>query len=461
MGDFRVICAIILKAEEEIVEQMDVMQRIVALKNEQRRLGTSTQSERNAMLLAIAQALGEQSQMLFAANAKDLEQAVAQGLDLPVRKRLVFDDEKLASVIEGIHQVVSLGDPIGKVRGRRMLDEGLLLEQISVPIGVIGMVFESRPDALVQILTLCLKSGNGIVLKGGHEALETNRALVEVIRGALKGFSLGSGWIVHLESRDDVQTMLGMDGYIDLLIPRGTSVFVRYVMEHTRIPVLGHADGKCAMYIDAEADLDLAVRVATDAKCQYPAVCNAVETLLVERSIAASFLPLLKKSLDQWQVVIHGDPTVASIIDCVAAVESDWDTEYLAYELAIKTVDSLQEAMDHIAMHGSGHTDCIITANEEKARIFMRGVDSADVFWNCSTRFSDGFRYGLGAEVGVSTQKIHARGPVGLEGLMSSKWLLAGHGQIVADYAGNHPRPFSFTELPLDGASLIDRGDHR
>lgn len=437
------------------MEELDRMERVANLKTEQRRLSTSSAEVRSSMLLAIAEALVRQAPRVFAANARDLNRADQEGLEVPLRKRLVFDTEKLDAVCEGLVQVARLDDPIGKVRERRLLDEGLLLERVSMPIGVIGMVFESRPDALVQILSLCLKSGNAIILKGGREALDTNRELVKVIREALERFPLGSGWMVHLESREDVQAILGMEEVIDLLIPRGTNAFVRYIMDHTRIPVLGHADGLCALYIDADADLDLAVRVAVDSKCQYPAVCNAVETLLVHRTIASDFLTALGPELARHQVRIHGDETVRTILACEAATEADWDTEYLAYEIAIKVVDSLDQAIGHIATHGSGHTDGIVTGNGDIARRFLREVDSADVFWNCSTRFADGFRFGLGAEVGISTQKIHARGPVGLDGLMSSRWLLAGQGQIVADYSGPRPRAFVHTDLPLEGASLL------
>jgi glutamate-5-semialdehyde dehydrogenase len=437
------------------VDNQDEMRRITTLNTEQRRLSASTVEIRNAMLLAIADALGNHAPRIFAANELDLARAKEENLDVPLRKRLVFDTEKLVGVCEGLVQVAALPDPLGRVHERRLLDEGLLLERVSVPIGVIGMIFESRPDALVQILSLCLKSGNGIILKGGREALETNRALVQVIREALEGFALGSGWMVHLESREDVKAMLAMDTVIDLLIPRGSNAFVRYIMDNTRIPVLGHADGLCALYVDSQADIDLAVRVAVDSKCQYPAVCNAVETILVHRDIAQEFLVALKPKFDAHHVIIHGDEEVGSMIDCVAAVEADWDTEYLAYEVAIKIVSSLKGAIDHISAHGSGHTDCIVTRDEATARKFMRKIDSADVFWNCSTRFADGFRYGLGAEVGISTQKIHARGPVGLDGLMSSKWLLAGNGHIVADYAGTNPKAFLHANLPLEGSSLL------
>lgn len=439
------------------MENRQIMEELSDITHSQRMLGALSTEERNAMLEAIATALEQQFPRIFEANSRDLAAADEGGLALPLRKRLVFDEAKLQTVCEGVRQVQNLPDPIGRVRERRQLDEGLLLERVDVPIGVIGMIFESRPDALVQILSLCLKSGNAIVLKGGREALETNRELVSVIRQALDEFPAGSGWMVHMESREDVHLLLGMDDIVDLLIPRGSNEFVRYVMDNTKIPVLGHADGICSLYIDADADVDMAVPIAVDSKCQYPAVCNAVETLLVHAEIAQSFLPRFKEAVAPWSVTIHGDERVAKIIDCVPAEEADWDTEYLDFKIAIKVVDSLQEAMDHIANHGSSHTDGIVTQDASKARRFLREVDSADVFWNCSTRFSDGFRYGLGAEVGVSTQKIHARGPVGMDGLVIGKWLLKGDGHIVDTYAKG--KPFLHGNLSTEGANLFEGED--
>lgn len=410
--------------------------------------------ERNAMLHAVAEALVRNVARIEAANAQDLEDAEKENLAFPLKKRLVMDQNKLRGVCEGIRQVAALPDPIGKIRERRLLDDDLILERVDVPIGVIGMIFESRPDALVQILSLALKSGNAIVMKGGREALHTNRELVAIVREALAPFFVGSGWIVHLESREDVRTLLELDTIVDLLIPRGSNEFVRYVMDHTRIPVLGHADGICALYVDADAPIDLAVKIAVDSKCQYPAVCNAVETVLVHQIAARAFLPVFARALEPYAVKIHGDERTASIINCTIATEADWDTEYLGYELAIKVVDSLEEAIEHIEAHGSGHTDCIVTSDESKARQFLREVDSADVFWNCSTRFADGFRYGLGAEVGISTQKIHARGPVGLDGLVTGKWLLRGNGQIVGSYESKE-RSFKHLDLPLEGPGIL------
>jgi glutamate-5-semialdehyde dehydrogenase len=318
---------------------------------------------------------------------------------------------------------------------------------VSCPIGVIGVVFESRPDALVQISTLCLKSGNSVLLKGGSEAANTNRILTETIAEASENAGLPAGWIQLLETRQDVAEMLALEEHIDLIIPRGSNEFVRYIMSNTNIPVLGHADGICHVYVAGDADPEMAVNVTVDSKCQYVAVCNAAETLLVDAAIAETFLPKVKAALEQNGVEIRGCEKTASIIDVKPATEDDWSTEYLDYILSIKVVDDLEAAIDHINRYGSGHTDSIVTADKGKAERFMSLVDSGNVFWNCSTRFSDGFRYNLGAEVGISTNKIHARGPVGLEGLLIYKWQLSGTGQIVADYSGPNAKKFTHKNM--------------
>jgi glutamate-5-semialdehyde dehydrogenase len=299
-----------------------------------------------------------------------------------------------------------------------------------------------------------LKSGNGIVLKGGKEATNTNVALVASIKKSAASSPLGTDWLLLLTSHSDVDVMLRMQGQIDLLIPRGSNSFVKYVMEHTSIPVLGHASGICHMYVDKEADLEMALECAFDSKTQYPAACNAVETLLVHRDIASLFLPMLSRRMADKQVLLHGDLLTQTLIDCVPYCDGDYDKEYLALELNIRVVDDYQMAVDHIARYGSHHTDAIITKNKTLSDLFMREVDSADVFVNCSTRFADGFRFGLGAEVGISTAKIHARGPVGLSGLMSSKWLLQGNGQVVSSYSGMDSKPFLHTDMAIGKESL-------
>jgi glutamate-5-semialdehyde dehydrogenase len=310
------------------------------------------------------------------------------------------------------------------------------------------VIFESRPDALVQISSLCLKSGNAVLLKGGSEASKTNRMLADVIKSASVAAGAPEGWIHLLETRDDVNAMLKLDDYVDLIIPRGSNEFVRYIMDNSAIPVLGHADGICHVYVDGEADQDMAVAVVVDSKAQYVAVCNAAETLLVHSEIASEFVPRVVDELRKAGVEVRGCPVCAELADVLPADESDWSAEYLDYIISIRVVDSLECAIEHINRYGSGHTDVIVTSNGVSAGRFMDLVDSGDVFWNCSSRFSDGFRYGLGAEVGISTNKIHARGPVGLEGLLIYKWKLIGAGHTVAPYAAGDR---SFTHRPLSG----------
>ncbi len=369
------------------------------------------------------------------ANDKDLVRSEKEGLEAPLMKRLKFGEEKLQDVRAGIASLIGLEEPVGKMQMQTELDDNLVLTRIACPIGVVGVIFESRPDALVQISTLGLKSGNAVLLKGGSEAKETNRVLFEIIRDASVEAGIPEGWIVLLESREDVNAILGMDKHIDLLIPRGSNSFVSYIMKNTNIPVMGHADGICHVYIDKDADLDLAVKVTTDSKTQSVVVCNALETLLVNKEIANKVLPMLKVSLEEKGVTLKGCEKTREIIDIDKATDEDWATEYLDYILSIKVVEDIDEAIEHINTYGSGHTDCIITTNGQMAEKFMTLVDSGNVFHNASTRFSDGFRYGFGAEVGISTSKLHARGPVGLEGLLIYKYRLIGEGHIVKDYA--------------------------
>jgi glutamate-5-semialdehyde dehydrogenase len=402
---------------------------------------------KNAALNEIAKALQENGAKIVAANERDLEAAQTGGLPAPLLKRLKFDESKLADVCAGIHSLIKLPDPVGKTLCATEMDEDLELYRVSCPIGVIGVVFESRPDALVQISTLCLKSGNAVLLKGGSEAAHTNRILADTIATASEAAGMPAGWIHLLETRQDVAEMLALDQQINLVIPRGSNEFVRHVMNSTNIPVLGHADGICHVYVDADADVDMAVRVTVDSKCQYVAVCNAAETLLVDEKIAPAFLPQVKTALESHGCRLKGCERTQAIIPIEPATEEDWSTEYLDYILSIKVVDGLDAAIDHINRYGSGHTDTIVTADREKAERFMNLVDSADVFWNASTRFSDGYRYGLGAEVGISTNKIHARGPVGLDGLVIYKWKLLGKGQVVADYTGPNARKFTHKKL--------------
>ena len=390
---------------------------------------------RNDALARIGEALRAHADEIFAANALDLAAAEEAGVAAAVVGRLRFDEHKLGDVCAGIEGLIGLPDPVGRTLLRRELDEGLVLERISCPIGVIGVIFEARPDALVQISTLCLKSGNCAILKGGSETMRTNKALFEVIHKAAVEAGLPEACLFQAEAREEISELLGCYGLVDLLIPRGSNAFVRYIMDNTKIPVMGHADGICHIYVDKDADVELAVRVCVDAKIQYTAACNAVETLLVDRAIAPTFLPVAVEALAAEGVEVRGDEGTCAIVDVKPATDEDWDTEYLALIVSIKLVDGVDEAIDHINRHGSHHTDAIMTNNAETAERFMRLVDSAGVYQNCSTRFADGFRYGFGAEVGISTSKLHARGPVGLDGLVTYKYKLYGSGQIVGDYA--------------------------
>jgi glutamate-5-semialdehyde dehydrogenase len=424
---------------------MNISEIAAAAKSASIRLAAVKADMKNNALAEIASTLRRRSVEIIAANQQDLVEAKKNNLAAPLLKRLKFDEDKIAQTVAGIESLIKLDDPVGKILSATELDAGLELYKVSCPIGVIGVVFESRPDALVQISTLCLKSGNAVLLKGGSEAAKTNRILAETIAQASEKAGLPctmavqglpKGWIQLLETRQDVAQMLALDESIDLVIPRGSNEFVRYIMDNTNIPVLGHADGICHVYVDADADLDMAVNITVDSKCQYVAVCNAAETLLVDSAIAEAFLPKAKAALEQKGVELRGCEKTASIIDVKPATEKDFSTEYLDYILSIKVVDGLDAAIEHINHYGSKHTDAIVTADKTKAERFMALVDSANVLVNCSTRFSDGFRYGLGAEVGISTNKIHARGPVGLEGLVIYKYKLLGTGQIVADYSG-------------------------
>lgn len=414
---------------------MDIRDMAAKAKQASIKLAVISAELKNKALDEIAKALKNKETEIIQANKEDLVRSEKENLALPLLKRLKFDEGKIEDVVQGIGSLIELDDPINITQGVTELDEGLELCRVSCPIGVIGIIFESRPDALVQISTLCLKSGNAVLLKGGSEAKNTNRILYETIKNATEKVGIPSGWIQLLETRDDVNEMLKMDKYINLIIPRGSNEFVRYIMDHSNIPVLGHADGICHCYVDESADLNMAVDIVEDSKTQYVAVCNATETLLVHHDIAEKFLPKLKERLDKKQVELVGCKKTRNILDVALASDEDWKTEYLDYKLSIKIVSDIEEAINHINQYGSGHTDAIITKDKENAELFMNLVNSGNVFLNCSTRFSDGYRYGFGAEVGISTNKIHARGPVGLEGLVIYKYKLIGNGHIVSDYA--------------------------
>ncbi len=388
-------------------------------------LRLSTTADRTRILHEVAEALTDRASGIFEANRRDLD-AARETLAAPLYKRLVFDEAKLKDVVDGIRQIAAMEDPVGRVIEETELDEGLILRKVRTPIGVIAMIFESRPDAAPQIASLAIRTGNAVLLKGGREAAHTNSALAGVIRNVLAGHGVEDA-VQIVATREEVSELLEMDDLISLVIPRGSNEMVRSIQERTRIPVLGHADGICHVYIDAAADIEKAVRIAVDSKAQYPAVCNAAETLLIHRDFkgADRVLDALRKAGVELRI------------------ERDFGQEFLDYIMSVHTVDSIDQAIAHIHRYGSGHTDAIVTENESSARQFLDEVDSAGVFWNASTRFADGFRYGLGAEVGISTNKTHARGPVGVEGLLIYKYQLFGHGHTVATYTGEHARKFT------------------
>ena len=411
-------------------------------------LGRCSDQERRQAVLAMADALEAEASQIVAANAADLEAAAADGLAPALVARLKLDAKKLAGAIEGVRQVAQLPDPVGVRQMHRELDSGLVLERLSVPLGVLGVIFEARPDAVMQIASLAIRSGNGAILKGGREANRSCTAILSALRSGLAASAVSPQALELLTSRQESLALLKLDGLVDLIIPRGSNALVRFIQDNTRIPVLGHADGVCHLYVDQEVDVPQAIRVALDAKTQYPAACNAIETLLLHRSSAAPFLEQALPVFAQAGVELRGDAASQALGVSKAAVADDWRTEYSDLILSVRVVDDLQQALDHIAQNGSRHTECICTTNGATAETFLRSVDSAGVYHNCSTRFADGFRYGFGAEVGISTQTLPPRGPVGLEGLVTYRYLLRGDGHIAADYASG-TRSFSHRDCPL------------
>ena len=434
------------KFERKEAVGMDIRSEVKIMKEDSPQMAALSLEVRNQALLAAADALLKEKEQIFAANQEDMDAAEQAGIPNAVMKRLKFDEHKLEDVLNGIQELVKLPDPLSKIQLARQLDEGLELYRVSCPIGVIGIIFEARPDALVQISSLCIKSGNCAVLKGGKETARTNKVLFRLIYDAVTAAGLPKGCMLQAEQHQEIDELLSCHDCVDLLIPRGSNQFVQYIMNHTKIPVMGHADGVCHIYVDEDFDMEKAVPIVVDAKTQYTAACNTMETLLVNRKSAEAFLPAAAKALTEAGVKLRGTEEVSRLISCEIMGEDEFNTEYLDLILSIKLVENLEEAVKHINTFGSHHTDCIITENQEHAQTFMQLVDSAGVYQNCSTRFADGFRYGFGAEVGISTGKIHARGPVGLEGLVTYKYKLFGKGHIVGDYASGK-RSFSFKDL--------------
>lgn len=432
-----------------IVETTSSLETIAAATRQAAaKLALLSTEEKNQAIEAIAQALESAREEILQANIADCEAAVTDGIAKPLYKRLQLDAHKLRDAIAGVRDVGKLADPVGKVQIHREIDTGLILKRITCPLGVLGIIFEARPEAAIQIVSLAIKSGNGVILKGGKEAVRSCAAIVKAIKQGLAHTAVNPDAVQLLTTREEILALLQLDKYVDLIIPRGSNAFVRFVQENTRIPVLGHADGICHLYIDQAADIAKAVAITVDAKVQYPAACNAVETLLVHQSIAAEFLPQVAEVLKRNNVEMRGDQRTLEILPhVVKATESDWETEYSDLILSIKIVDSLTDAIAHINHFGSRHTEAIVTEDLPAAEAFLGLVNAAGVYHNCSTRFADGFRYGFGAEVGISTQQMPPRGPVGLEGLVTYKYQMTGDGHIVATYTGANAKSFTHKDV--------------
>lgn len=435
-----------------------ITEEVTKAKRASLRMAALSTETKNAALEAMASALDKGKVRIIMANAKDMEAAEKEVLEgrmtQALAKRLKVDAEKIDGMISGIKDVAKLPDPVGETMSSIELDEGLELHQVRSPIGMIGTIFESRPDVVPQIMALCLKSGNSVVFKGGSEAAASNRELFDILSDAAASAGVPRDAFVLMESRDDVSKILSMDDKIDLLIPRGSNEFVRYIQESTKIPVLGHAAGICHAYVHRSADVEKAVNLTADSKMQYPAVCNAIETLLVDAEAAEEFLPRINDALVKGGVEVRADEEALPYMEgAKKALESDWDEEYNDLILAVKVVHSLTEAIDFINLHGSHHTDLIVAEDSDAVIAFVKNVDSADVMVNASTRFADGYRFGKGAEVGISTNKVHSRGPVGMEGLMIYKYVLLGNGQVVKDYVGKGSK--KYTHRMIDGELRI------
>lgn len=439
---------------------IDIEKKVITAKKASIELASVGTGLKNRALQAMAEALDSQREKVLEANAKDIvlaEKLKEEGkLTQALVDRLKVTDSKIDGMISGIKDVVKLDDPVGETLSALELDSGLNLFQVSAPIGLVGVIFESRPDVVPQVMSLCLKSGNSTIFKGGSEARESNRAIFDILTTAIEATEgMPKGAFQLMETREEVMDILALDAYIDLLIPRGSNEFVKFIQDNTKIPVLGHTSGICHIYVDEFADLATAQKVCFDAKVQYPAVCNAIETLLVDRKIMEAFLPKMVEMYLEAGVELRCDEVSYSLLlkkglsPLLKAADEDWSREYNDLILSIKIVDSIKEAIDHINTYGSHHSDGIITENVERRRTFIGLVDSSSVMINASTRFADGYRYGKGAEVGISTNKIHSRGPTGMEGLLIYKYVLMGEGQVVADYAGKDAKPFSHRKLDL------------
>ncbi len=398
-----------------------------------RALARAGSEQKNAALLAMAAAIRDAAALLKQENAKDLKAGKNKGLDTASLDRLTLNDARIEGMAEGLEQIAALPDPVGEISNMTYRPSGIQLGQMRVPLGVIGIIYESRPNVTADAAGLCLKSGNATILRGGSEALHSNQAIAACIQQGLKvaGLPAASIQVVETTDREAVGQLITMPQYVDVIVPRGGKRLIERISQDARVPVIKHLDGICHVYIDADAEIQMAQDIAFNAKSHRYGVCNAMETLLVHEAIAEQVLPGLALRFRNEGVELRGCPQVLKILPgAVAATDADWDTEYLAEVLSIRIVDSVDAAMDHIHQHSSGHTESIVTQNYDTARRFLREVDSSSVMVNASTRFADGFEYGLGAEIGISTDKLHARGPVGLNGLTSQKWIVLGSGQV-------------------------------
>ena len=415
-------------------QQIDHMisDKAKAAKSGMRILSLVSSEVRNNALQAMASAIRDNRESILAANKIDMKNGLADRLADPLMKRLELDDKKIEIMADNLVQVAALPEPIGQIDSMWERPNGLRVGTVRVPIGVIGVIYESRPNVTVEVAALCIKSGNGVLLRGGSEAISSNTIIAEILQKSAKDFGLDQAiQFVNITDRQAVQSMIAKHELIDLIVPRGSNEFIRYIMKNSEIPVVGHADGVCHVFIDQNADLEMASEIAINSKTQYVAACNAMETLLVHQKVAQTFLPRIQVRLAQEGVELRGCKTSQSICpDMLAANSEDWSTEYLDKILSIRIVDDFDQAVDHINKYGSHHSDAIITKDYATAQKFLKVVDSAAVYVNSSTRFTDGYEFGLGAEVGISTQKLHCRGPMGLEGLTSYKYVIYGDGQI-------------------------------
>ncbi|MCX7983738.1 MAG: glutamate-5-semialdehyde dehydrogenase [Bacteroidetes bacterium] len=412
---------------------INVQQKAADVREASRILYSATTEKKNLFLRKLAHYLKDQRRNIMIANRQDMEAAQEAGLSKVLLDRLLLNEERIEQMIAGVHAVIALPDPVGKIVSRKKRPNGLIIERMRVPLGAVGIIYEARPNVTIDASILCLKAGNAVLLRGGSEALCTNAALVSVLKVALEKTGLPASCVEFIDSPDRtaVTEMLKQDKYLDVIIPRGSQSFIRFVAENSTIPVIMHGEGNCHVFIDKSANLTMAEEIVFNAKVQRPSVCNATEKLLVHKSIAKKFLPRIAKRLQEAHVELRGDDYARSILPSILpATEEDWYREYLDLKIAVKVVSSVEEAIQHINKYGSHHSDAIVTGTKSVGDKFLREVDSAAVYVNASTRFTDGYEFGMGAEIGISTQKLHARGPMGLEELTCTKFIVRGKGQI-------------------------------